>query len=180
MGHEAEPGEADPGSSGGVHHAGSVAQPGGVRPGTSRPSSLARIRTGGWSTESGREAERPRDPETKSEQGRVSIVFLGRACRPESPGIGYAPLANRTKQWATESQIEGWFPLSSGERRSWKVTRTTGAETTPHSNPPGSNGRPGPAETTDAGGHAICRRRMGEVRVDRLPHRRKKKHPTNS
>ena len=25
---------------------------------------------------------------------------------------------------------------------------------------------------TDAGGHTICRRRMGEVRVDRLPHRR--------
>ena len=55
----------------------------------------------------------------------------GRAHGPKSPRIGYAPLVNRTKQWAPESQIEGWFPPPGGERQGWKVTWTTGAETTP-------------------------------------------------
>jgi hypothetical protein len=149
-----------------------VAQRGGIRPGTSRPGSLARIRTGGRSAEGSRGVERPGDPETRTVQGRASIEVLGRARGPESPRIGYAPLVNRTKQWATESQIEGWFPPSSGERQSWKVTRMTGAEATPPHHPSGSTRRLGSTETGDAGGHTVCRQRVGDVRVDSLPHRR--------
>ena len=34
--------------------------------------------------------------------------------------IGYAPRESRTKQWATESLIEGWFPPPGGERHGCK------------------------------------------------------------
>ncbi len=43
---------------------------------------------------------------------------MGWVYKPESLIIGYAPLESRTKQWATESQIEGWFPPPGGEPRS--------------------------------------------------------------
>jgi hypothetical protein len=90
--HEAEPGEADAGPSGGVHHAGGLAQRGGVRPGKSRSGDLtARIQTGGRSAEGSRGVECPRHPETRTVQGRVSIEMLDRAHGPESPRIGYAP-----------------------------------------------------------------------------------------
>ena len=94
-------------------------------PSRSSPADLARIRTDERSAEGSRDVERTRNPETRTVQGRASIELLGRAGGPESPRIGYAPLVNRTKQWATESQIEGWFPPPGGERQSWKVTRTT-------------------------------------------------------
>ena len=58
----------------------------------------------------------PTNRELTGYRGEPSIGFLGWAEWPESPRIGYAPLESRTKRWAAEPQIEGWFPLSSGER----------------------------------------------------------------
>ena len=62
------------------------------------------------------ETYEPKRLEANRLQGRASIEILGWAWWPESPGIGYTPLERRTKRWAKESQIEGWFPLWSGER----------------------------------------------------------------
>jgi len=53
-------------------------------------------------------------------------------CPLESPGIGYAPAECRTKQWATESLIEGWFPPYRGERDCFTVARNANESRTPN------------------------------------------------
>ena len=60
------------------------------------------------------------EPEANRLEGRASIAPMGWVYKPESLIIGYVPLESRTKQWATESQIEGWFPPPGGERHGCK------------------------------------------------------------
>lgn len=51
---------------------------------------------------------------------QILVPVLG----PQSPSIGLCPpLVNRKKRWANESPIEGWFPLSNGERPRCEVVR---------------------------------------------------------
>lgn len=55
--------------------------------------------------------------------------WSGTMC-PESPQTGYAPPESRTKQWAQESPIEGWFPYQSGELSGCDVTADARGERT--------------------------------------------------
>ena len=113
-------------------------------------------------------------------QGRASIELLVRALGPESPGIGYAPLESRTKPWAEEPPIEGWFPLSSGERIGCDRSRSLVPPRERATLKPSTSLRRPPsraAETTNAGRQNETGRRVAEVRLDDLPHRRKFKGP---
>ena len=104
-------------------------------------------------------------------QGTASIHTVGRGREPKPPLKGYAPLESRTKRWATESQIEGWFPLQSGERDGCE--RLPDCDADPASAPlPTLSRRPGNPNHADADGQKISRRRVGKVRLDRQPHRR--------
>ena len=97
------------------------------------------------------------EPRADRLQGRASIVWLGWAWWPESPRIGYAPLESRTKRWATESQIEGWFPLWSGERHGCE--RLSDCDTEPTSAPT-LNRRTGNPNYADACGKKMSRGRV--------------------
>jgi hypothetical protein len=112
--HETEPGEADPCSIDRIHRAGGMASQGGLRPEETRERSKERLLTRAEAA-AGKESLRGVGPGIRADQGRASIGFLVRALGPESPGIGDAPLESRTKLWAQEPPIEGWFPLTSGE-----------------------------------------------------------------
>ncbi len=104
-------------------------------------------------------------------QGTASIHTVGRGREPKPPLKGYAPLESRTKRWATESQIEGWFPLQSGERDGCE--RLPDCDADPASAPlPTLSRRPGNPNHADADGQKMSRRRVGKVRLDRQPHRR--------
>jgi len=93
---------------------------------------------------------------------------------PESPSIGYAPLESRTKRWANESPIEGWFPQESGEQYGCKViqevSRKLGIE---------NQNREDQSVVRLLKTDAVCQtrstQRAGEVCLDSLPHRRKNK-----
>jgi len=93
---------------------------------------------------------------------------------PESPRIGYAPLESRTKPWAIESPIEGWFPHESGEQNGWKVNQEVserlGTENQNRENQPVVR-----LLKTDAVCQTGSTQRAGEVCLDSLPHRRKNK-----
>ena len=105
-------------------------------------------------------------------QGTASIHTVGRGREPKPPLKGYAPLESRTKRWATESQIEGWFPLQSGERDGCE--RLPDCDADPASAPlPTLSRRPGNPNHADADGQKMSRRRVGKVRLDRQPHRRR-------
>ena len=104
-------------------------------------------------------------------QGTASIHTVGRGREPKLPLKGYAPLESRTKPWATESQIEGWFPLQSGERDGCE--RLPDCDADPATAPlPTLSRRPGNPNHADADGQKMRRRRVGKVRLDRHPHRR--------
>jgi len=60
--------------------------------------------------------------------GEHPFNFWSRMIRPESPRIGYAPPESRTKRWAQESPIEGWFPLVGGEPCGCDVIRDAEGE----------------------------------------------------
>ena len=92
--------------------------------------------------------------------------MLGWAEWPESPGIGYAPLESRTKRWAKESQIEGWFPLWSGERHGCEGL--SDCDTEPTSAPTLSR-RTGNPNYADACGKKISRRRVADLSLDLWP-----------
>ena len=84
-------------------------------------------------------------------QGTASIHTVGRGREPKPPLKGYAPLESRTKRWATESQIEGWFPLQSGERDGCE--RLPDCDADPASAPlPTLSRRPGNPNHADADG----------------------------
>jgi len=90
------------------------------------------------------------------------------------PGIGYAPLESRTKQWAQEPPIEGWFPLSSGEQVGCDRPRSLVPSRERANLEPSTSLRKRPsraAETTNVGRQDEIGRRVGEVRLDSLPHR---------
>ena len=50
--------------------------------------------------------------------------------RSKSPSVGYAPPECRTKRWATESHVEGWFPRSLDRVGRACLVRAPGAEQT--------------------------------------------------
>ncbi len=82
------------------------------------------------------------------------------------------PWESRTKRWATEPLIEGWFPPPSGERHG--CDRLPGydaelEERTPHL---ALSKRAGTSTNADAGGQNMSLRRVRSVRLDRQPHRR--------
>jgi hypothetical protein len=103
-------------------------------------------------------------------RGEHPLKFWSRHSVPESLRIGYAPLESRTKPWASESPIEGWFPFEGGERAGcdvlWEVNERPGIER--HRRPK----QPGRQTTKDAVCQTMCTQRAGEVCLDGLPHRR--------
>ena len=110
------------------------------------------------------------EPEADRLQGIASIHSMGRGRGPKPPRQGYAPLENRTKRWATEPPIEGWFPRWSGERDGCK--RLPDCDADPASAPlPTLSRRTGNPNHADAGGQKMSRRRVGKVRLDSQPHR---------
>lgn len=99
---------------------------------------------------------------------------------PSPPGIGYAPLENRTKHWAPESPIEGWFPPFGGERSGCDRMPSLAylrRKATIKPSIPLRTRAPRPPETTDAGRQNTIGLRVVEVRLEGLPHRRKSKRP---
>ena len=113
--HEAEPGEAHHRASDRLDCAGAMAHGRGVRPDETGSDGVDRASNDGRGVEGCVDEDGSDEPRAHRLQGRASIGFLGWARWPESSGIGYAPLESRTKRWAKESQIGGWFPLWSGE-----------------------------------------------------------------
>ena len=111
-------------------------------------------------------------------RGVHPLNFWSRLSVPESPRIGYAPLVSRTKPWAKESPIEGWFPPVSGEHNGCNVVREVSGR-------PGNENRcredqPVRSARVDAGCQIRSTQRAGELCLDSLPHRRKFKrivHP---
>jgi len=99
------------------------------------------------------------------------LNFWSRLPMPESRRIGYAPLESRTKPWAIESPIEGWFPHESGELNGCKVIREVSyrleTENQNRENQPVVR-----LFKTDAGCQTRSTQRAGEVCLDSLPHRR--------
>ncbi len=97
---------------------------------------------------------------------------MGWVYKPESLIIGYAPLESRTKQWATESQIEGWFPPPGGERHGCKSLpdrdRNLTSEPLPTLNVDQAIQVAWTSAAKPMGG-----RRNGDVSLDPLPHRRR-------
>ncbi len=114
------------------------------------------------------------EPKANRLQGRASIEFLGWAWWPESPGIGYAPLESRTKRWANEPQIEGWFLLPSGEHHGCQGLSDCDTDPT---NAPTPSRRTGNSKQADACGKKMGRRRVVGVYIDLWPHRRHFKDP---
>jgi hypothetical protein len=147
-----------------------MALAGGVRPEDTRTRNVV----GRWIAEAASETDGQRclDLDAQRIQGRASKEILVSVFGPQSPGIGYAPLMNRMKRWANESPIEGWFPLSRGERSCCDVVRKTIVRPTLKHRPPRSRDRSRPNGVPDAGRHSFGARRAGEVRLDSLPHRR--------
>ena len=147
-----------------------MALQGGVRPEAIRARDLAWL----WIDHTVGDGDGPRcrNLDTQPIQGRASIVILVPAFRPESPNIGYAPLVNRTKRWATESLIEGWFPLTSGERTGCEVVRNSIARPKLTHRLPRSKDQAKTGAAPDAGRHVPGAQRDGGVCLDRLPHRR--------
>ena len=97
------------------------------------------------------------------------------AATAESPQSGYAPLESRTKPWGTEPQIEGWFPLTSGERTGSDVLRALARFATQAmiDNRFGLlRNAPRAWDNTDAGCKTCGRQRGTGVCLDILPHRR--------
>ena len=171
-------GEADHRAADRLHRAGGVASRGGLRPDETREGVEQRL-TG---DETAEQDERLRcvGPGIGTVQGRASIEFLVRAFGPESPGIGYAPLESRTKRWAPESPIEGWFPPLGGERTGCDRTRSLVPPRDRATLEPSTSLRERPfraPQTTDAGRQNSIGQRVVEVRLDGLPHRRKFKGP---
>ena len=171
-GHEAEPGEADHRASDRLNHAGIVADGRGVRPDQTGSDGVERAGNDECGVEAGAHKDGPDEPEANRLQGRASIEMLGWALGPESPRIGYAPLESRTKRWATESQIEGWFPPPGGERHGCEGLPD--CDTEPPSAPlcPLCH-RSGNPNHTDAGGQKRSRLRVVGVCFARQPHRRR-------
>jgi hypothetical protein len=155
-----------------------VALEGGVRPEETRPRNLVGL----WIVQAASDVNGPRwlELDTQRIQGRASIEILVPVFGPQSPTIGYAPLVNRTKRWANESPIEGWFPLSRGERPCCEVVRNKTARPKLKHRPPRSTDQPGTVDIPDAGCHLHGTRREGEVRLDSLPHRRHLNPPNPS
>jgi hypothetical protein len=118
--------------------------------------------------------DRSDEPRANRLQGKASIEFLGWAEWSESPRIGYAPLESRTKRWANEPQIEGWFLLPSGERQGCEGLSDCGTDPT---NAPTLNRRTGNPNNADACGQKMGRWRVVDVCLDRWPHRRKFNRP---
>ena len=120
--HKAELSEADNCASDRFHSALALAQRRGVQPEETRDGGgVNRCLIGEVASDA--DNARSTGSETQRLQGRASKQILVPASWPESPRIGYAPLESRTKRWATESLIEGWFPLPSGERIGCEVLR---------------------------------------------------------
>ena len=174
---EAEPGEAHPGASDRGDHSGAVAKRRGVRPeetGSDEGDGVERARIGERGVEQSARNDGPDEGEANRLQGRASIGFLGWAAGSESPRIGYAPLESRTKRWAdVEPLIEGWFPLPSGERHGCDRLPGYDAEPEQRISHSALSTRSGISNDADAGGQDPEARRVGRVRLDRQPHRRK-------
>ncbi len=169
-GHEAESGEADDRASARLDRASGVAHGRSVRPQETGSDGVNRPGIGERGVESGHNMGSD-ETEANRLQGTASIHTVGRGREPKPPIKGYAPLESRTKRWATESQIEGWFPLQSGERDGCE--RLPDCDADPASAPlPTLSRRPGNPNHADADGQKISRRRVGKVRLDRQPHRR--------
>ena len=169
-GHEAESGEADDRASARLDRASGVAHGRSVRPQETGSDGVNRAGIGERGVESGHNMGSD-ETEANRLQGTASIHTVGRGREPKPPIKGYAPLESRTKRWATESQIEGWFPLQSGERDGCE--RLPDCDADPASAPlPTLSRRPGNPNHADADGQKMSRRRVGKVRLDRQPHRR--------
>ncbi len=167
--HETEPGEADDRTSDRIDYAGALAHGREVRPDEVGSDEVDRARNDERGVKRCDQKDGSDEPRANRLQGKASIGILGWAWWPESPGIGYAPLESRTKRWATEPQIEGWFPLPSGERHGCDGLSDCDAE--PASAPTLSR-RTGNSKQADACGKNMGRRRVVVVCLDLWPHRR--------
>jgi len=119
-------------------------------------------------------------PGSQRFRGEQPLKFLVRALGPESPRIGYAPLESRTKPWAEEPPIEGWFPLSSGEQIGCDRPRSLVPPRERATLKPSTSLRKPPSratEKTNAGRQNEIGQRAAEVCLDSLPHRRRFKRP---
>jgi hypothetical protein len=83
--------------------------------------------------------------------------------------LGYAPLESRTKQWAMESLIEGWFPLPGGERHSCKSLPDCEQDLARERCSTHVGRAPNLLWTP--GAQPMSARRNGHVRLDTLTHR---------
>ena len=175
--HEAQPGEADHRASDRLDCAGAMAHGRGVRPDETGSDGVKGSGIGERGVEGCVDEDGSDEPEANRLQGRASIEMLGWAEWPESPGIGYAPLESRTKRWAIEPQIEGWFPLLSGECHGCEGL--SDCDTEPMSAPTLSR-RTGNPNYADACGKKMSRRRVADLSLDLWPHRRHFKGPCPS
>jgi hypothetical protein len=125
--------------------------------------------------------------------GEHPFDFWSRVIHPESPRIGYAPPESRTKRWAQESPIEGWFPRGCGEPCGCDVIRDAKGERIASHGGPGRGGSslslqraqsclpsvnpPGSSAEADAGCKTERIRWQGRSCLDILPHRKKFQAP---